>query len=154
MDKRALALALATAIAVPAEGLRQYAYRDPVGLPTICMGSTQGVKMGDFRTLPECKALLDKDMLHAIDTVDKCRPGLPVNMLAAFSDLTYNVGPVAVCDVSKSTLARMLNMKDYKGACLQIIRWNKARVLGVMVELPGLVKRRNAEMQLCLKGLQ
>ena len=35
-----LAVAAATAIAIPAEGLRQYAYRDPVGILTTCYGST------------------------------------------------------------------------------------------------------------------
>ena len=40
-EQEAAALAIATAIAMPAEGLRQWAYRDPVGLPTICFGSTK-----------------------------------------------------------------------------------------------------------------
>jgi len=154
MDRRALALALATALAVPAEGIRQYAYRDPVGLPTICMGSTQGVKMGDFRTLPECKALLNKDMLNAINIVESCRPGLPAETLAAWSDAVYNLGPTIVCDRSKSTAARLLAKGQLREACLQMPRWRFAKVAGVSVELPGLVKRRNAEMQLCLKGLQ
>jgi lysozyme len=52
-QRKAAAMAVATALAAPAEGLRQYAYRDPVGLPTICFGSTAGVKMGDFRTVPK-----------------------------------------------------------------------------------------------------
>jgi GH24 family phage-related lysozyme (muramidase) len=86
VNRKATALALAVAIAVPAEGLRQAAYRDVTGLPTVCFGSTQGVKMGDFRTVPECKALLTKEMSHVIETVDRCRPGLPPEVLAAFSD--------------------------------------------------------------------
>jgi len=151
-DKRAIALALAAAIAVPMEGVRQYAYRDPVGLPTICFGSTKGVKMGDFRTMDECKALLTKEMLDVINTVDKCQPNLPTEVLAAFADAAYNIGATVACDTTKSTAARLLRAKDYKGACDQLLRWSKARVAGVMVDLPGLVKRRKMEQELCLQG--
>lgn len=154
MNRKAAALAIATAIAMPAEGLRQWAYRDPVGLPTICFGSTQGVKMGDFRTVPECKALLSKEMSDVISRLDTCRPGLPVNVLAAFSDAAYNVGEHIACDTTKSTAARLLAAGDYRGACNQLLRWDKARVAGVLVPLPGLTKRREMERDVCLAGLK
>lgn len=149
-QRKAAALAIATALAVPAEGLRQYAYRDPIGLPTICFGSTKGVQMGDFRTVPECKALLTKEMLHAVSTVDTCRPGLPINVLAAFSDAAYNVGPHIACDTGRSTAARLLKAGDIVGACNQLPRWSRATVAGVSVQLPGLVKRREMERRVCL----
>ena len=153
MNRKAAALAIATAIAMPAEGLRQWAYRDPVGLPTICFGSTQGVKMGDFRTVPECKALLSKEMSDVISRLDTCRPGLPINVLAAFSDAAYNVGEHIACDSTRSTAARFLAAGDYEGGCRQLLRWNRARVMGVSVELPGLTKRRQMEVDVCLQGL-
>jgi len=149
----AIAAAIAAAIAMPAEGLRQWAYRDPVGLPTICFGSTKGVRMGDFRTVPECKALLTQEMLDAVSAVDSCRPGLPVNVLAAFSDLSFNVGNSVACDSTKSTAAKLLASGDYPGACKQILRWTKAKVMGVYVELPGLVKRRQMEYEVCMSGI-
>ena len=149
---KAIAAVLATAIAVPAEGLRQWAYRDPVGIPTICFGSTEGVKMGDFRTVPECKTLLTKEMDHVIETVDRCRPGLPPEVLAAFSDAAYNLGEHVACDGNRSTAARMLAAGDITGACNQLPRWSKARVAGFLIDLPGLVKRREMERQLCLQG--
>jgi GH24 family phage-related lysozyme (muramidase) len=150
VNKKAIALALATALAVPMEGLRQYAYKDPPGIPTICFGSTQGVKMGDFRTVPECKALLTKEMSDVISTVDKCRPGLPPTVLAAFADAAYNLGPKIACDPTRSTAARMLAAGDITGACNQLGRWVYANVGGLQVKLPGLVKRRNMERDLCL----
>lgn len=152
-QQRAVVLALCTAIAVPMEGTRQWAYKDPVGIPTICMGSTKGVKMGDFRTLDECKALLTREMSDVIQTVDTCRPGLPIPVLAAFSDAAYNIGPKIACDSSKSTAARMLAAGDYRGACEQLLRWNKASVGGAMVALPGLTKRRQMERDLCVSEL-
>lgn len=149
-QRKAAALSLATALAVPAEGLRQWAYRDPVGIPTICFGSTAGVTMGDFRTVPECKALLTKDMLYAIQAVDSCRPGLPINVLAAFSDSVYNLGPTIACNKAESAAARLLAAGDYTAACNQLPRWNKGRVLGVLVPLPGLTKRRKMARDVCL----
>lgn len=149
-QRRAAAIAIATALAVPAEGLRQYAYRDVTGLPTVCFGSTKGVKMGDFRTVPECKALLTKEMRDVVSTVDACRPGLPINVLAAFSDAAYNIGPHIACDSARSTAARLLAAGRYDEACQQLLRWDKAKVGGLPVSLPGLVKRREMERQVCL----
>ena len=150
-QRKAAALSIAIALAIPAEGLRQFAYRDPAqGLPTICFGSTQGVQMGDFRTVPECKALLTKEMMDAIQTVDTCRPGLPVNVLAAFSDASFNIGPHIACDPTRSTAARLLAAGRYAEACEQLPRWSYAKVAGVAVQLPGLVKRREMERRVCL----
>lgn len=141
------AAALATAIAIPAEGLRQYAYRDPPGILTVCYGTTgKDVVAGKKYSLQECKAFLDRDMLQAVQTVEKCQPGLPENVLAAFSDAVYNLGPSVACE---STAARLLRSGKVIEACDQLPRWNKAKVAGVYVELPGLTKRREAERRLC-----
>ena len=149
----AWAVAAAIGIAIPMEGTVLKAYLDPVGLPTICMGSTKGVKMGDLRTLPECKALLTKEMTDVVIAVERCRPGLPPEVLAAMSDFAYNVGARAVCDPSFSTPARKLAAGDIAGACEALLPWNKARVAGVLVPLPGLTRRRHMEMELCLRGV-
>lgn len=152
--KRAMAAAIATAIAIPAEGLRQWAYNDIADpkLLTVCYGSTTNVQRGKKYTLDECKARLDADMIKAITAVDTCAPGLPVNVLAAFGDAAYNIGPRIACDTSTSTAARMLKAGDIAGACRQLPRWNRATVAGVSVPLPGLTKRRAAEMALCLEA--
>lgn len=148
----AVAAALATAIAIPAEGLRQYAYYDPPGILTVCYGSTTDVVKGKKYSLAECRQRLDIDMLKAIDTVDRCHPGLPDEVLAAFGDAVYNLGPTIACTRSKSTAARLLDAGQRAAACNQLPRWNKASVAGFMVALPGLTKRRAAEQELCLKG--
>ena len=141
------AAALATAIAIPAEGLRQYAYRDPPGILTVCYGTTgKDVVAGRKYSLQECKSFLGRDMLEAVQTVEKCHPGLPENVLAAFSDAVYNLGPSVACE---STAARLLRSGDIQGACDQLPRWVFANVAGVNVKLPGLVKRREAERRLC-----
>lgn len=148
----ATAAALASAIAIPAEGLRQFAYFDPPGVLTVCMGHTgPDVVRGKKYTLAECNQFLTDDMRKAVEIVERCVPGLPENPLAAFADATFNIGGRLVCDTQSSTAARMLKAGDIAGACRQLPRWNRAVVGGVSVPLPGLTKRRNAEMELCLK---
>lgn len=149
----AAAIAAAAAIAIPAEGLRQTAYRDPVGILTVCYGATgQGVQAGKRYTLDECRDRLDEDMRKAVETVERCRPNLPEPVLAAFSDAVFNLGPTIACNPAKSTAAHYLWSGEYEAACRQLPRWNKGRVAGVMVPLPGLTKRRAKEMALCLEG--
>ena len=155
INKRTKVVALAIALAAPAEGLYQVAYKDPVGVLTVCYGHTGSDIRRDKRySIAECRALLDKDMLEAVDTVNACVPGLPDETLAAFADAAFNVGPKIACDQKRSTAARMLKAGDIKGACNQLPRWNKASVAGLMVELPGLTKRRAKERDLCLSGLK
>lgn len=149
----AAAIAAAAAIAIPAEGLRQTAYRDPVGILTVCYGATgQGVQAGKLYSLDECRDRLNEDMRKAVETVEKCRPGLPEPVLAAFSDAVFNLGPTIACSPAKSTAAHYLWSGEYEAACRQLPRWSRAKVMGVSVELPGLVKRRKKEMDLCLEG--
>ena len=147
------AVALAAAIAIPAEGLRQWAYYDPPGILTVCYGSTTDVQKGKKYSLDECKDRLDTDMRAAIAQVDTCAPGLPVPVLAAFGDAVYNLGPKIACDTTHSTAARVLKAGDLAGACQQLPRWNRATVAGRSAELPGLTKRRAKEMDLCLEGV-
>ena len=149
--RRAAAAALAVSIAIPAEGIRQYAYRDPPGILTVCYGHTGKVITGKKYSLAECRTLLDSDMLAAVEAVDKCAPGLPENVLAAFSDAAFNLGPAIACDTKNSTAARLLKAGDIKGACNQLPRWNKTTISGVKVTLPGLTARRAKEKELCLK---
>lgn len=154
MDSRkARIAALAAAIAIPAEGLRQYAYYDPPGILTVCYGHTGAdVKKGAKYSLEECKRLLNADMLEAVEQVERFIPGAPEPVVASASDGVYNVGP-KIIDPARSTLARKLKAGDYAGACNEFPKWNKSTIGGVLVPLPGLTKRRAANRELCLKGV-
>ena len=144
--RMAAAAAIATALAIPAEGLRQYAYYGPPGILTVCYGHTGNVEKHRKYSLEECNDLLTADMKNAIIAVESCVPGLPENVLAAFADAVYNIGPRVACDTNKSTAARLLKAGRIEEACKQLPKWNKAGG----VPLPGLTKRRNAEMTVCL----
>lgn len=154
LKRRAFALMLATALAIPAEGIRQRAYFDPPGILTVCRGHTGAdVDPRKFYTVGECDALLSADMRRAVEAVDRCLPpDAPVQVLAAFADAAFNLGPAIACDPARSTAARKLAAKDWTGACNELPRWDKARVAGVLVPLPGLTTRRAKEKALCLEG--
>lgn len=152
--KTAAAAVIATAIAAPAEGVRQYAYYDPPGILTVCMGHTgPDVVKNRLYSMAECKALLTADMAKAINTVDRCVPNAPESVLAAFGDAVFNMGPTIACDQKNSTAARLLAAGRYSEACAQLPRWNKARIMGVLVELPGLTTRRLRERDVCMGGV-
>lgn len=149
----ASATAAATVLAVVAEGLSRVAYYDPPGILTACYGHTgPDVQRGHTYSLDECRALLAADMAAAVRAVERCRPGLPEPVLAAFADAAYNIGPAIACDLRASTAARLLAAGDIRAACAQLTRWTKARIGGVLVELPGLVRRRAQERDLCEQG--
>ncbi len=150
----AAASLIAAALAAPAEGLRRVAYYDPPGILTVCRGHTgPDVVKGKVYSLAECDRFMTNDMRAAVTRVNQCAPGLPENVLAAFGDAVYNMGQTIACDTKNSTAARYLHVGKLIDACNQLPRWDKARVAGVMVALPGLTKRRAAEREICLKGL-
>jgi len=153
-QRKAAALSLATALAIPAEGIFTRWYFDPVGIATVCAGHTKNVDKSKVYTVAECKALLNKEMGDVVSRLDTCRPGLPINVLASFSDAAFNVGEHIACDTTRSTAARLLAAGNYRAACDQLPRWNRATISGVSVPLSGLTRRREMERQVCLAGLK
>ena len=129
------------------EGGSMMAYLDPVGIPTICEGVTQGVKLGDQATPAQCDQLLQRELRIALTAVDRqVRVPLPDTRRAALGSFVYNVGEG---QFSSSTLLRLLNSGDVRGACAQLSRW----VFAGGKQLAGLVNRRAAERELCEVGL-
>jgi len=139
---------IAVAIVGGFEGLRQNAYYDvsPARNLTICYGETAGVRPGDYRTKPECDAMLEGRLNEFYAAAVRCIPTLPempATRQAAVTSLSYNIGQGALC---KSTVARKLNTGDISGACDAFMLWTKAGG----VTFRGLVKRRETERDLCL----
>ncbi len=124
------------------EGLRLSAYRCPADIPTIGYGTTAGVKMGDTITKERAEILLRADVKRFEDQVLRLvKVPLTQGQFDALVSFTYNLG---AANLGNSTLLRLLNAGDYKGAAAQFDRWTKAGGK----ELPGLVKRRAAERAL------
>jgi lysozyme len=133
-------------------------YNDPVGYATVGYGHLIGyrrVTQADrsARWLPhqreagrltelEGRELLDKDLVSYERAVEHdVKVPITQGWFDALTSLAYNEGTGAV---GSSTLMRLLNRRDYKGALAQFPRWNKA---GGHV-LDGLTIRRYAEMAL------
>ncbi|WP_414832178.1 lysozyme [Afifella sp. YEN Y35] len=131
------------------EGKRNVAYRDIVGVPTICFGETRGVKMGDTATDAECATMLGDGLVEFEAGMRSCLrdpDAIPDESYVAFLSAAYNIGQRAFC---RSSMARRWNAGDLRGACDALLMWNKA---GGRV-IRGLVNRRKAERELCLEGL-
>lgn len=143
--KKAAIVAICVACIAPAEGLRRYVYYDQVGIPTYCFGETKDAHVGDTFTTEQCKALLadrvEKDFIPGVENCIK-RP-MPDKRKAGFVSMAYNVGVETFC---KSSVARKYNAGDTQGACDAMLLYVKAGG----VTLPGLVKRRKQERELCL----
>jgi len=131
-------------ILVGLEGTEYVAYQDIVGVWTICNGHTDGVQPGDTATKEECRALLKADAQETWDEVDRLviPPMLPREQIA-FTSLAYNIGVPAF---SRSTLLKEANLDHMAAACMEILKWNRAR--GQVV--PGLTKRRKIEFDICI----
>ena len=142
----------ATALAVPLvmlyEGTVLQSYRDPIGIITACVGHTgPELRMGQRYTRQQCEDMLYGDLLKHAQALDCIKQPMTDGQKAAFVSFAFNVGNKAFCG---STLARKANAGDMPGACAELSRWTRAGGS----ELPGLVKRRAAERELCERGLQ
>lgn len=141
------------------EGLRLVAYRDIVGVWTICYGETKGVRAGMRRTAAECEALLYERLYRDFYMpMSACAaPAFvqaPVAVQAAMLGGGYNFGVGGWCG---STAARHIRAKEWRQACDAQTAWNRAG--GKVVQ--GLVNRREmgdasrlGEGELCVTGLQ
>jgi lysozyme len=127
------------------EGLRQTAYRDVVGVWTLCIGETEGVTRGDHRSVAECKAMLQRRLEDYATPIESCLPNLPDARFIAFTSLAYNIGAQRTC---QSTAAKQIRLGNIKAGCDGFLSWDKA----AGIRFPGLTRRRMAERELCLKG--
>lgn len=139
----AVAAVIATPVVMTYEGKELQSYLDPVDIPTICYGHTDGVKLGQTKTDAQCQALLEGELGRVITQVDQLVTApLPATRLAALGSFAYNVG---VGNFKKSTLLRRLNAGEGAAACSELDRWVYAKGK----KLPGLVSRRTTERWLC-----
>ncbi len=131
-----------------AEGLRLAAYTDPVGIPTIGIGTTRypdgrKVKLGDTCTREQAYEYCRHDLAAAALAVDELtRDDINQHQFDALTSFVYNVGRG---NYAKSTLRKVINDNPRDPAIrAEFARWNKA---GGSV-LKGLVARRKNEADL------
>lgn len=128
------------------EGSSSKAYLDAVQIPTICVGSTRNVKLGDVATADECAFRLRIDSEVAASAVRSAvHHKLTQEQFDALTSLTFNVGSKAL---HNSTLVRKANAGDCVGAGAEFNRWVYAKGK----KLKGLVVRRASERALWDSG--
>lgn len=145
----AAVIASATPFIAKWEGLKTEAYRDIVGIPTVCYGETRGVSMADRYTKEECFQMLEKAVGEYYQGLQPfmTNPDIPVSVQASMLELAYNVG---ISAVGRSTMMRLANQGKYVEACNELGKWVKAG--GRTVK--GLENRRaDSKRNLCLRGL-
>lgn len=135
------------------EGLRTKAYRDVVGVWTVCYGETLDVHPGDQYTAKQCERMLAPRVLehrvgwHSYLTPITLRERLHPQRDASFSSLAFNVG---IRGAGTSTATRRLNNGDIAGACEASTWYNR----GGQRVIRGLVRRRADEYTYCMVGVQ
>ncbi|MGS9733480.1 lysozyme [Pseudomonas aeruginosa] len=129
------------------EGLRLSAYQDSAGVWTIGYGTTRGVTRYMTITVEQAERMLANDIQRFEPELDKLVK-VPLNQSQwdALMSFVYNLGSA---NLASSTLLKLLNKGDYRGAAGQFLRWVNAG--GKRLE--GLVKRRAAERALFLEPL-
>lgn len=134
------------------EGTRYYAYKDIVGVPTVCMGYTgSGIVFGRKYTHEECNAFLKKELvIHSTGVLNCVTRPLQEHQYNAFTLFAYNVGVSGACG---SRAIRLFNEGRTEEACRALAyspsgspAWSYAG--GKFVQ--GLHNRRIYEMRMCL----
>lgn len=128
------------------EGTKQEAYLDVIGVPTICTGSTRGVRIGQTASPAECQERLRLDTAEVGTAMQRCVTA-PVTQKQydALLSLGFNIGGGALC---RSTLVLKLNAGDCLGAAAEFPRWDMAGGRHIR----GLQNRRQAERKEFITG--
>lgn len=136
------------------EGFSETPYLCPAGIPTIGFGRTgPDVSMATAPTTREKEEAWTKArLLWLWKRIDHdVGRDLNENQAAAVLSLCWNIGLGAL---QRSTLWHFLQDGQPGPAADQFLRWDKAKVDGLMVSVKGLQARRRAERELFLAAPQ
>lgn len=133
------------------EGFSPHPYTCPAGKLTIGYGSTIWGKRRVWESLRVTEEEAEAQMMADLGEIQTKLADLirvPVNppQIGALASFVYNIGITAF---KASTLLRLLNAHDYKGAARELDRWVHAGGRKVR----GLATRRAAEKELFLTDL-
>jgi len=125
------------------EGCELEAYKCSAGVWTIGYGRTKNVKKGDTCTQEQADEWLHEELpVYGAYVTNAVHVPLSQNEFDALVAWTYNLGP---SNLNDSTMLKVLNDNKKDEVPHQMRKWNKARVNGEKVVLPGLERRRLAE---------
>lgn len=133
------------------EGLKLQAYRDSAGIPTIGIGTIRypdgsKVKITDTCTEIQANEWARYDAGKMAVKLNKLITGIEQKQFDALLLLMYNIGDGGL---SGSTVLKRIKAgaseTDIREAWL---RWNKAKIAGVLQPVKGLTNRRKLELDL------
>ncbi|EOW9290890.1 MAG: lysozyme [Vibrio sp.] len=137
------------------EGCRLKAYQCSADRWTAGMGHTGGITASTLLTEQQVAEYFVKDVASAETFVKKHIKRKPsqaeYDMMVSF---VFNLG---AGNFQTSTLLRKFNQGDNQGACQQYPRWVYVNGKDCRIEesdCPGIPKRRDKEMNICLNGWQ
>lgn len=143
------------------EKYRQFKYQDSGSKWTFGVGhlltteeiAVDAVNVGDISypisngiPLPDAQNLLRNDLI-AVENfiIEKVRVELSQCQFDALVCLAFNVG---IGNFGKSTLLLVLNKLRYGEVPGQIMKWDYATINGQRMKVPGLTRRRQAEVEI------
>ena len=128
------------------EGFRAEPYYDIVNVLTIGYGRTHGIKPGEKTTMEAEKMWM---LSHFQEIQWQLEPlinvPLTLGQFSALLSFCYNVGVGAF---KGSTMRKLLNEGKYEAGGQELLKWTRA---GNQRNVPGLVRRRKAELELWKK---
>ncbi len=145
---------LAVPFIIDREGESLTAYRDAVGIWTICNGETSGVKPTDKKTKEQCQSLTNSRVGQFMTSVaNYLTIPVPPQTLAAHTSFAYNIG---LTGYARSTTLKETNRGDIIAGCKAMANWYTAGGRDCRIKANGcygLIARRNDEVKLCLSGI-
>lgn len=133
------------------EGIYLDAYLCPAGVPTIGYGSIMWpdgtrIQLGQKITMEGAEKLLQWELDKKRTVINAWKLRINQNQFDALLSFAYNLG---IGNLNSSTLLKKVKMNANDPSIAdEFMRWNKARVGGVLKVLPGLTRRRKAESDL------
>lgn len=159
MSNRKSWLAIAVPLCMSFEGMdlvAKHQWFDPPGVITYCSGLTNldnpSVRAGDRFTKAQCEKFVVPSLKKYNAQMHTCiRAEQPPHREAALTDATYNLGRGNICGKRgrrTASVADLINAGQIAQACAKLKEYirSNGRVL------PGLVKRREVEYELCLRN--
>ena len=147
------------------ENCKLHQYKDIVGLLTIGIGhliTAEEKKSGSIYNIPYVNGITEEQakyikkldlekMEYFVNKYVNDNISLKQHEFDALVSLCFNIGPGSL---KNSTLLRRLNSDhDRNLIANEFLKWNKARVNGVLRPVKGLTIRRNEERNMFLNGI-
>jgi lysozyme len=133
------------------EGRKKTAYLCSAGIPTIGIGHTKGVRLGDTATDDQIDRWFYEDIIECENAVNDIELSLYQHQFDALVLFVFNLGINAL---KGSTLLKKIRVNAGSPEVRdQFMRWNKARnKKGELVVVEGLTNRRAAEANMFING--